>query len=248
MKILSLSLLLVVAATLATSSTFADPLRKGPIHRYTFDGSGGDGARLADTAGNLHGKLVVRKGSSRLSGTGQLILDAGSWTAEAVFPPTIIQNRDQFSLEFWHTPTTTKYAWHIIYRLDNNQGKNGDYFWYALRNFETHRVEIADDGLNENIQAKVAGFQVGKTVHLVITYKALDPPASGFQVHWYAQGKKVAQKSFRKGLRNLEATRFLLGPTQGNYDEFRVYEYALSPSEIAANTQNGPAKLTIAPP
>jgi hypothetical protein len=236
----------ILCAAAATLAGVAEPLRDKPRHRYSFDGTGKDGARIADSVGTRHGTLAVQKGDSRLSGKGDLILNAGAWDAEVRFAPEVVTEYENFSLEFWFTPETSKYEWHIIFRLDNNQGKNGDYFWYTLRNYQTHRVEIADDGLNEHLQAKVEGFQRGKPVHLVVTYEATGGDGETPLVRWFAQGKLIAEKTLKTRLTDLDLTRLLLGPTHGRFDEFRVYDYPLTASEIRGNLRAGPDEIPLA--
>jgi len=56
------SVLFLLAIGILAVNTRADdtvPLSRPPIHRYSFDGQGGKGAKLTDSIGNLHGQIFV---------------------------------------------------------------------------------------------------------------------------------------------------------------------------------------------
>lgn len=58
---ISFALAISIFAT-ATGQILADdstPLWRAPIHRYSFDGKGGEGAQLTDSIGNLDGQVVL---------------------------------------------------------------------------------------------------------------------------------------------------------------------------------------------
>ncbi|GAG41975.1 unnamed protein product, partial [marine sediment metagenome] len=48
------------------------PPAKAPIHRWSFDGIGGDGTTLTDSIGGAHGRVHAPKEGARLNDQGQL--------------------------------------------------------------------------------------------------------------------------------------------------------------------------------
>src|SRR5688572_29406519 len=86
------------------------PLQRGPKHRYSFDGTGGDGTVLTDSVGGQHGVLRTLDGVSALDGSGQMSL-AGGASATAGYgdlPNNLISTLTELTLEAWVTPTAAQ--------------------------------------------------------------------------------------------------------------------------------------------
>ena len=217
-----------------------EPPLKPPIHRYSFAGSGGAGAKLADSIGGAHGVLRSGTGRSRLDGKGRLVLasnDARDGYAE--LPPRMLSELTDVSVEVWFTPTARKYNWNSVWRFGDGRG---DFFWYPFRTLTVHRAEIAVAGRNEDIQRKRVPAAPGKQMHIVVTYDR-DRGDGRPLLSYYRDGKLAGRLATTKQLRDVDDTQNRLGPIAGVYEELRVYDIALGPDAVRRSFAAGPGKL-----
>lgn len=214
------------------------PLRKPPIHRYSF--SGRDPAKVIDSIGNSHGVLQSTDNSARLNGKGQLVLTSNDDQRGHVrLPAKIIAGRGTFSMEFWITPTADRYNWDPPVRFAHEK----DAFYYTFRTLNKHRSELINNGHNEDIQRSVA-VDPGKPLHIVMTYTekgANDKPEIGS----FINGEENGRMETSIKLSGLQLTEGFIGPFQGIYDELRFYDYDLSPEEVSSNFEVGPDRLKV---
>ncbi len=213
--------------------TIPDP----PIHRYSFDGTGGDGAVLTDSVGKVHGKVHTPEGKARLNGKGQLVID-DSGSAHGVLDARLVEGRQKASFEVWFTPTAKGYKWDAPLSF---RGGGGNAFYYTFRTLTKHRAELIVNGHNEDIQRDVA-VKVGRPMHVVVTYDqaGLDgrPLLSSF-----VNGKQTGAMKTSIKLSVLKLTRGRVGPFAGAFDEIRIYDYALNAQQVATSFKTGPDKL-----
>lgn len=215
----------------------ASPLAKAPVHRFSFDGRGGDGARILDSKGKSHGRLNAAGTPSALDGRGRLeLLDGGHVT----LPPDLLQGLQDVSFEVWFTPTAKRYKWNSVVRF----GSRDDWLVYVFRTLTVHRAEIAVDRYNEDIQRRIP-VEPGTRMHVVVTYDrdgADGKPLLG----WYRDGKLVDTMPTRLKLEDVDDSASSVGPFAGTFDELRMYDYPLSPDEVRGTFESGPEKLRLA--
>jgi hypothetical protein len=210
------------------------PLRKAPIHRYRFDGTGGHGTILADSAGDLTGTVQAPGSAAQLNGQGQMVLTSNDGAAgHARLPAKIVSGRRAVSMEVWVTPTETSYNWNSVVRF----GDRGDAFYYAFRTLQKHRAELIDDGHNEDIQRTI-NVMVGKPLHE-------DGPGGHPEIASFIDGEENGRMRTSIKLSGLQLAEGRIGPFAGVYDELRFYDYALSPEEVCNNFQAGPDTVRV---
>ena len=207
-----------------------------PVHRYSFDGTGGNGAVLTDSVGKVHGNVHAPKGKARLNGKGQLVIDDNGG-AHGVLDARLVKGRQKASFEIWFTPTANGYKWHAP--LSFRGGK--DAFHYTFRTLTTHRAELIVNGHNEDIQRSI-GVKVGRPMHVVVTYDqaGLDgrPLLSSF-----VNGKQTGAMKTGIKLSVLKLAQGCVGAFAGVFDEVRIYDYALNAQQVATSFKTGPDKL-----
>lgn len=213
--------------------TTPEPLRKTPIHRYSFDGEPGE-RLLRDTAGKRPGRLLEH---AKLNGEGQLVLAADG---SAKLPPRLLEGHQDFTFELWFAPTSESYRWSAPIRLGNTD----DWFTYVFRTFDTHRAEIAVDRFNEDIQQSVP-TEVNKTMHVVVSYQH-DGRDGKPLLSYYRDGDLRGQLPTRLALADVIDEDNRLGPFAGRFDELRFYDRTLTPGEVAHNFNHGPDELVVA--
>jgi hypothetical protein len=222
-----------------------DPPLRMPVHRYSFDGNGGAGAKLVDSIGDAHGVLRSETGRSKLDGKGRLVL-AGNDGRDgyAELPAGMLSDLKEVSVEVWFAPTAESYNWNSVWRFGDG---GGDFFWYTFRTLSVHRAEIAVAGDNEDIQRKGVPAAPGKRMHVVVTY---DPDGAEGRplLRYYRDGELAGWLVTGKLLRDVDDTQNRLGPFAGTYDELRIYDYPLGPTAVRRSFAAGPAKLPVAGP
>jgi hypothetical protein len=217
-------------------STPAEPLTKAPVHRYSFNGTGGDGAALTDSIGRANGTV---KGNARLDGKGHLVIPENKGGFVAL--PPVVKERKQVSVEVWITPMADAYKWNAVFSFGHHRG---DGLWYTFRTRTVHRAEICDDGHNEDIQRKGIPVQRGEPLHIVVTY---DQDGADGQplLSCFRDGALCGR--LRTGIRlsELAFDSGRLGPFAGQFDEFRVYDYALTEKQVRGSYRAGPDALNL---
>jgi hypothetical protein len=212
------------------------PLAKAPVHRYSFGGRGGDGARVADSIGRAHGVLKSEGSDSTLNGRGRLALDGGG---HVLLPPRLLKGLRDVSFEVWFTPTADRYKWNSVVRFGNRD----DWLTYVFRTLTVHRAEIAVARHNEDIQARVP-VEPGTTLHVVVTYDH-DGADGKPLLRYYRNGKPAGTMGTGLKLTDVDDEVNVLGPFVGTFDEFRIYNYPLEPAEVHGSFESGPEKLTV---
>jgi len=222
-----------------------DPPLRMPVHRYSFDGSGGAGTKLVDSIGDADGLLSSESRRSALDGKGRLVL-AGNEARDgyAELPAGMLSGAKEVSVEVWFTPTAESYNWNSVWRFGDG---GGDFFWYTLRALTVHRAEISVAGDNHDIQRKGVPAAPGKRMHVVVTY---DPDGSEGQplLRCYRDGEFVGSLVTSKLLTDVDDTQNRLGPVAGVYDELRIYDYPLGPTAAKRSCAAGPAQLPATQP
>jgi hypothetical protein len=202
-------------------------LSKPPLHRYGFDKVEND--RVPDLIG---GKDLVLKRGAVCDDKGRLVLGG---SRRAVFPPGLIDNLENVSIEMWFAATGDKYDWYKAIKFEHG----GDGLFYCFRTRDVHRAEVMRHRHNEDIQVRVP-VKKGRIMHVVITYR------NDGKMAYYRDGKCYGTKHTRIALKPLNLGSGWVGPFEGIYDEVRIYDRVLSAEEVAGNYFEGPDKLNLA--
>ena len=253
----------------------ARPLQRGPRNRYSFDGTGGDGAVLTDSIGGAHGVLRALDASA-LDGNGQMNL-AGGASATAGYgdlPNGLISTLTELTLEAWVTPTGAQ-NWMRIADFGNttDEANNGeitgpggagngeDYiFMSATRgtNLNQKRAEIRDAGTPPALaRANIADANftttAGQEQHYAVVYSATSE-LGGPELRFFVNGQFLSATSTEITLAEIQDFNNWLGRSnytgdanfQGLFNEFRIYDYALSADELFGNFEAGPNTINTA--
>ena len=227
------------------ASTELDPPLKMPICRYSFDGTGSDGAKISDSIGDAHGLLRSETGRSMLDGKGRLVL-AGNDGRDgyAQLPPRLLANLTDVSVEVWFTPTASQYNWNSVWRLGDG---GGDFFWYTFRTLNVHRAEIGVSRDNEDIQRKDVPAAPGKRMHVVVTYDR-DGAEGKPLLQYFRDGELTGRLNTSKLLSDVDDTQNRLGPIAGIYDELRIYDFPMGRAAVRRCFEAGHDRLPVAGP
>lgn len=217
------------------------PLVSPPVHRFSFDGKGGDGAVITDSLGGKNGVLEAPDGDASLNGSGQLVVTHANG-GHALLEP-LVAGRKKVSVEVFVTPTAEQYSWAPVFKF---MGEGKDWMWYCFRNLNVHRAELCDGGHNEDIQSKGLPVTPGKPLHVVLTYDQEAASADGSPlITAYLNG--IRQGPMKTGIKltDLQITKGIVGAFPGRFDEFRIYDRVLDHEEVRACLVAGPDRLPL---
>ncbi len=230
-------------------------------------------AIIEDSVGGAHG-VVLGDGSS-LSGTQlHLDGGSSDFAAYVDLPNELISPLTSVTFEGWAT-TEGVQTWSRIFDFgsndpggddgeiegpgdDNGGGTEGlDYIFLSAHRGNdpnTARVEIRDEDpagggattIDANIQTELPSEQ-----HFVVSYEA--DPAGGGTIRYYRDGRLAAEGTTQIDLEDINDVNNWLGRSnwtndanfEGSYDEFRIYDYALTEGQAVGNFLLGPDTLNL---
>lgn len=242
-------------------------LTRAPVNRYSFDNASGgapQGTQVTDSVGGAHG--VIQGEGANATGS-QIDLPGGSPNSAAYIdlPNGLISAHTVISIELWATVDTTanQKNWSRIF--DFGSGDAGEIVGVggaaSGNNYITLSGHIGDDNnkrfervggvaQNGSVTRDSAGNFLDTERHYVITY---DP----VEQEWrhYENGLLFDSIATSSGPDSVPDVNNWLGRSQwtgdanldGKFNELRIYDYALSESEILLNLQLGPDSLRIIP-
>ncbi len=227
-------------ATTVSSGT----LQLGPAglaHRWSFDNS------LADSVG---GVAAILSGSNTALGANAVAV-AGSGSSHVNYVSLgngssnlLPTGNAPFTVQVWATENGVQ-NWSRIFDFGSTAGGNSNLFWSWTQGTNPPGV-VAANSVN---YSNSVGFTVGKeyNVSLVVT-----PSGAGSTLHWYqydtsgnllGSGGTVTTWNISK----LTQANMWLGRSEysdndanASYDEVRIYDAALAPSQLAASSLAGP--------
>ena len=206
------------------------PAPPGLTHHFPLDEKGGDqvAATVGGGAGKLSGKLqnTTRKGQPALKFDGGSAFTFGSWPE---------RRREQpFTFAAWlKVPGNGNGS--VFARMDEGSSYRGYDFWLQNRQVGTHIINTWPGNALKVVSAQQ--LAENKWQHVAVVYDGLSK-AAGIKI--YIDGKLVGNKVEQDSLRDTIATNtpFKIGSRSkgGNYngevDELRIYNRALSAAEV----------------
>jgi hypothetical protein len=210
-------------------------------HRYSF--SDEFGIMTADVACGADGEVL---GGAEFS-DGKLILDG---TDDFVnLPNGIVSGLGNATIEMWITSHENR-SWARIFDFGNstggedNPGNGVDYLFLTPRGPANLRFEAkpADAGPSP-ILIGPAPLGTNEQVHIAITYNV-----EGKWTRVFSNGVEVASGPVTVPLSSINDVNNWLGRSQfaadanfrGEYNEFRIWEGAMTPAQVAASRDAGP--------
>jgi hypothetical protein len=204
------------------------------VHRWSFNG---------DTKDSVGGKDAILNGGAKVD-TNNLILDGVDSYALLPIGNTLI-NLNSYTIEGWATWGAFQNPWSRIFDFGNDTLEN---MFLTPRNGNNHTVRYAitiGGAAGEQDTETLSPFPVGTETHFAISVDASAGISALYingQIQAMEFGVQVTPSMF-----SMAPPNNYLGKSQyndpyflGMIDEFRVYNNALSPDDVAASFQAGP--------
>ncbi|MBB5350541.1 hypothetical protein HNR46_000769 [Haloferula luteola] len=258
-------------AAFAASSQAQEALTYGPIHRYRFDNASGslsDGSQLADSIGTAHAS--IRGSGASATGSGVRLMGGSSASAPYIDLPNgsvsgsgeIFPGLSEASYEVWLTVHSEQSMSRILDFGNNSVGEvttTGSSFYGSDYLEITATVGTSNDmrfergglGLTGGGGLDITGAtDIGSQMHVVVTF---DNAASTWYL--YKNGVQIGSVPSLLGPSTLDDVNVWLGRSNwssdsnsdATFEEFRIYDYALSSQQVLGNYQAGPETVTSDP-
>ena len=248
------------------------PLSAAPIHRYSFnaaDTADASGLAINDSVGTAHG--VVQGAGASYAGN-RLVLGGGGNDTAAYgdLPNGLISANSannggsgQLSIEGW-VKVTGNQGWSRIFdfgvggagEVNGPQAGVGpglDFFFYSAQvgvDQDNHRAEVRNafptDAAGAGVNT-VGGSVPGQDFHFVLTW---DEATRIVRV--YENGVPQNTVTVTAVMSDINDVNNWLGRSQyndpnlqGEFDEFRIYNRVLTPSEVSGNFGAGPGVVNL---
>jgi hypothetical protein len=213
-------------------------------HRYSFNNDASDSVGGSTWNGVLQGTAIVDSSMLQLDGGGFVSLPAG-----------LITNYTQLSVEFWVTYAPNNLFWTRTFAFGDQNGSGAqmdgvDYTHYAGGNYQNLNFSVPGSGVYVNNPAGLNGVT---NVHVTVV---VDPPNNRML---YYNGTTLLSSPVNGGtvpsLSLIADSLNLIGKSLydidpgliGSIDEFRVYQGALSQTNVALNDAAGPNNYITSP-
>lgn len=231
------------------------------IHRYSFNET--SGTTVKDSVGTADG--TIKGNGAAFDGAGHLSLPGGTGSAAAPevvagyvdLPNHIINVLERLTIETWVTWDGTSGAWQRIFDFGTSGGGedivdgNGNYLFLSPAGSVNLRFAVRDPVTGTEPTQLTAGapLTVGEPVCVTVTY---DPSANTARL--YSNAVLLVTGPAPVLLKDINDVNNWLGRSQwddgmltGTYDEFRIYDTALNPVEVAASYLSGTATPSTDP-
>jgi hypothetical protein len=235
------------------------PLTEGPVHRYSFDGN------TLDSVGNAHGALVDNTGNASFA-NGRLTLgnegfqNSNNEDGDYVdLPNGVISGLgNNATIETWTTWNGNAPGWwQRVFDFgtsdageDSSGGApNSGYVFLTPFGGDTSTRFGFRDGstLEERIIQDTSTLTAGEERHVAIVWDGEESITS-----LYIDGELIGESEIHFDLSELDDVNNWLGRAQwadasyvGSYNEFRLYNYALSPNQVHGNFVAGPDTVNL---
>lgn len=238
----------------ALACFMAGPASGGIVHRYSFSEAPG-ATTAADSVGTAHGTVL---GGAAFTGDGSLALDGVDGYVD--LPNGIISSLSDATFEAWVTFEGGTGAWQRIFDFGTNlngedaQGEGTTYLFLTPRVGTGGTVRFAlrpAQGAPEVPTLNGSGpLPTGQQSHVAVTYDFTNRRAKLF-----VNGQQVAIGPVATPLSAIQDVNNWLGRSNwpdayffGSFNEFRIYDTALSSVEVALSAQAGPDSTTLGDP
>jgi len=214
------------------------------IHRYSFNEAAGS-TTAEDLVGNED--ALLQPGAA-FNGTGQMVLDGTN--GFATLPQGIISSLSNATFEVWVTPTSSGNWQRILdFGTDEGTGQGRSYVFLSARGAPGARFTVKPlDGGEAPILDSPNPLLVNQPAHMVAVYNW-----SAGRASLYQNGVLVASGNTVTPLSSIPDVNNYLGKSQfavdalfaGTYDEFRIWDGAMQPSQVAASYASGPSQMPV---
>ena len=253
---------------------FSPPLSTPPIHQYSFNEAATDNAMdatFADSIGSADG--VVRGAGAQLTGS-RLALPGGPSDSAPYgdLPNGLLSENSannggtgEFSIEGWIRITGNR-TWSRIFDFGSNEsgeltgpggaGAGLDYFMLSGDvggDTANHRLEIRNE---DPAGGGIVTGDYPSTAFMNDSHFAVTWQESNGEVKVYENGAEVLTIVTDDPMSDINDINIWLGRSnwtgdqnmQGEYDEVRIYNHVLSPTEVAVTSAAGPNVLPVDEP
>lgn len=243
----------------------AEPLPRGPLHRFSFSNAAGaapEGSVVTDSVGGLSAKVMGT--GATFTGT-KLQLPGGPSSGSPAYldlPNGLISSKQRISIEVWSTQTA-KTTWSRVMSFGTstigevtaagNPGFNGGAALVVIANAgdSSDGRLVRNGGTISNgadFRASLGGTVTGTQLHQVVEF---DPDRKEWRM--YRNGYLMECLPETQGPTTIPDVNNWLGRSEyngdqnfnGTFDEFRIYNYTLTESQIRGNTLAGPDVVNV---
>ena len=227
----------------------------GITHRWSFAETNGP---VMDSIAAANGTVAVLGGNStRMNGQVRLGGGARGTSDYVLLPGGLVRNLTNVSIEVWATPNQAQ-NWSRVFDFGPGNDTQANNFFLSFcrgTSLNQQRLEYGapsvwflDTGLATTVSNKF---------HYVVAWSATGGTSGGGLALWYRNGVVISGiDTGVSKISNVNDTVLWLGRSQypgdatatADYDEVRIYDHALSQTQISTNFLNGPNTLVFVPP
>jgi hypothetical protein len=219
------------------------------IHQWKFEEEGGAGTTLVDSVGGKDGSIVDVGANDGTVGGGSVTLAGGGKDASDYvrLPAGLISSLSSTSIETWSTQRSAQ-NWSRVFSVGSSSSN-------VMHMSFTKGGNINENEWRWNTQSNLtlANFggqptnPIDEQVHWVITVDDIGGADNKTKVTIYKNGTEVSTGDTDNNLSGLNDADFFLGRSQwgdnaanASWDEFRIYNGALTADQVQNNTTAGP--------
>jgi hypothetical protein len=228
-------------------------LKTALVHRYDFEGTG---TAVTDRVGTAHGVIKGGATLSQVSGKGVVVLTGGTTGPYVDLPNGILSSLTSATLEAWVTWSGGN-AWQRIFDFgdstsatpEDNPANGKSYL------FLTPQTDAGSGGLMRAVYSLSGGAVAAETrvegtaaLAQTLTQVVVVVDATAGKLLLYVDGAQAGEQAFAGSLGSINDVNAWLGRSQynadpelsGTFHDFRIYNAALSPPQIATSFAGGP--------
>jgi Concanavalin A-like lectin/glucanases superfamily len=227
-------------------------LKTALAHRYDFEGTG---TVVTDRVGTSHGSVEGGASLSQVGGKGAVVLAGGAAGSYVDLPNGLVSALTNATLEAWVTWGGGA-AWQRIFDFGDSTNAtpednpaNGKSYLFVTPTTDAGATGVMRAVYSLSGGAAAAETRVNASVALaqVLTQVALVVDSAGGKLILYMDGKSVGEQAFAGDLGSINDVNCWLGRSQynadpemtGTFHDFRIYDAALSPLQIATSFAGG---------
>jgi chitodextrinase len=229
------------AAVTVTVNNVGPPPPTGLVAAYSFDE--GSGTTVADLSGNGNNGTVANTNWTTTGKYGNALSFNGT-NAWVTVPDSASLDITRMTLEAWVNPTALGSAWRTVI-FKETSGNNTTYDLYANRNTQVPNAQVNIGG-ERNVNG-TAQIPLNTWTHLAATY-------DGANLTLYVNGTQVGTLALTGNIVLSTGVLRIGGNTafpewfQGQIDEIRVYNKALTQAEIQTDMNKSVGIPDTTPP